>query len=52
MYLKAWPTHRPDLYIRKKPKDHQSEITIKVMRNVSTGQGMRAQEGQNPVIVM
>ncbi|CBY18839.1 unnamed protein product [Oikopleura dioica] len=52
MYLKSWPTHRPDLYIRKKPKDHQAEITIKVMRMVSTGQGMRPQEGQNPVVVI
>jgi len=52
MYLKSWPTHRQDLYIRKKPKDHQVEITIKVMRNVSTGQGMRPQEAQSPVVVI
>ncbi|CAG5102735.1 Oidioi.mRNA.OKI2018_I69.chr1.g441.t1.cds [Oikopleura dioica] len=52
MYLKAWPTHRPDLYIRKKPKPNQVEISIKVMRKISTGQGMRHQEGQSPVTVI
>ncbi|CAG5105852.1 Oidioi.mRNA.OKI2018_I69.chr1.g2512.t1.cds [Oikopleura dioica] len=54
LFLKRWPTHRKlnDLYMGRKIKSHQVEITMKVMRSISTGQGMRNQEGQNPVVVV